>query len=76
MTISEYLRSSRDKAGLSQAQLAQRIGASQQLVARWEVGNLAVHAKWLRVLTAVLALDEEAAAELQRLVLGQFDSAA
>lgn len=76
MRISEYIKAARDRAGLSQAQLAQRIGASQQLVARWEVGNLAVHAKWLRVLAAVLDLDEAGAAELQRLVLAQFDSAA
>jgi len=76
VSISEYIKEARAKAGLSQAQLAQRIGASQQLVARWEVGNLAIHMKWRRLLVAVLELDDEGEARLQELLLGQFDGAA
>ena len=76
MEISRWLKAQRTQAGLSQAQLAHRIGASQQLVGRWEAGNLPLHARWIRMLEMVLDLDGEAALELRRLQLAQYDGAA
>lgn len=36
----EYLKYQREQAGLSQLQLAQRIGTSHQNISRWESGEV------------------------------------
>ena len=39
MTLREKLIVSRNKAGLSQMELAERLGVSRQAVSRWESGD-------------------------------------
>ena len=39
MAFSENLKKIREENGVSQAELAQRLGVSQSLVARWERGS-------------------------------------
>jgi transcriptional regulator with XRE-family HTH domain len=48
------LRKLREARGLSQEQLAEKIGVTQRQVSRWEIGpNLVNHQNFLRVLAAL-----------------------
>lgn len=38
MTLAEKLKSMRKQAGLSQEQLAEKLGVSRQAVTKWETG--------------------------------------
>ncbi|MBM4410258.1 MAG: helix-turn-helix domain-containing protein [Chloroflexi bacterium] len=54
--VSSWLPSARERLGLSQAELADRLGASANTVARWERGELKVRlAPMLRLALEALA---------------------
>src|SRR5438105_9186045 len=62
LTLSETLRHKRDEEGLSQIQLARRVGSSQSRVAKMEAGDPAVSVDLLvRTLFAVGASRKEIA---------------
>ncbi len=67
MTLREKLIVSRNKAGLSQMELAERLGVSRQAVSRWESGEIyGVSLDWLCSDAADRELPEAAKPEADR----------
>ena len=62
--LREYLAAKRTQAGLTQAQLAAKIGKPQSFVAKYEVGERYVDAVEMLALARVLALDIRDLSEL------------
>lgn len=61
MKLSESIANDRQRIGLSQAELASRLGVSQQAVSKWEEGQAAPRGKRLVQLTAVFGNKSETA---------------
>ena len=59
MTSALLLREARKRAGLTQRQLAERLGVAQPQVARWESGRAAPSFERLKAVLAVCGLDVE-----------------
>ena len=57
MTLQERIRDCRRRAGLSQEQLAERLGVSRQAVAKWEAGRSAPSTEHLLKLAGVLQVE-------------------
>ena len=57
MTLQERIRDCRRRAGLSQEQLAERLGVSRQAVAKWEAGRSAPSTERLLKLAGVLQVE-------------------
>lgn len=57
--VGHRIRQARREMNLSQAQLGERIGARQQLVARWERGVMPA-SHWIPQITAALGIDASA----------------
>ena len=53
MTLREKLIVSRNKAGLSQMELANQLGVSRQAVSRWETGETVPNTETLKLLSAL-----------------------
>ena len=53
MTLREKLIVSRNKAGLSQMELADRLGVSRQAVSRWETGETVPNTETLQLLSSL-----------------------
>ena len=53
MTLREKLIVSRDRAGLSQMELANQLGVSRQAVSRWETGETVPNTETLKLLSAL-----------------------
>jgi ribosome-binding protein aMBF1 (putative translation factor) len=56
-TVGQAIRSARQSAGVSQAELARRIGAQQPIIARWESGAVVPRIDALRGIIAALQAD-------------------
>ena len=54
MTLSEKIQACRKRAGLSQEQLAERLGVSRQAVSKWETGEATPELSKLAALCSVL----------------------
>jgi transcriptional regulator with XRE-family HTH domain len=60
MNIGERIRQLRDAKDMTQQQLGERVGRSQQEVYRWEKGLLRVHVEDIRALAVALEVSIEA----------------
>jgi transcriptional regulator with XRE-family HTH domain len=57
--ISNWIKANREKAELSQQQLADKLGVSQPLISQWESGGVEPNHEMLEKLSAVLEVDLE-----------------
>lgn len=59
MTLAELIYQARKRAGLSQEELADRLGVTRQAVSKWETGKSVPDTENIRRMTAVLAVSAD-----------------
>lgn len=66
--LAQALTADRQRLGLSQQELAKRMGVSQQSVSKWEDGSSAPRGKRLKQLVSVLGKKSQTAEKVQNLL--------
>ncbi|VDA99152.1 hypothetical protein S1OALGB6SA_215 [Olavius algarvensis spirochete endosymbiont] len=59
LQLGQRISNNRKKSGLSQKQLAEKLGISQQLMANYELGQRRIHARLLFQITVILQIGFE-----------------
>ncbi len=59
MTLAELIYQARKRAGLSQEELAERLGVTRQAVSKWETGKSVPDTENIRRMTVVLAVSAD-----------------
>ncbi len=67
-TAGEFLRKTRDRQGVSQTELARRVGSHQPQVSAWETGKKPVTVAQLAALLEALGLELELSAQPKSVV--------
>ena len=66
MNRSDQIREAREKLGMSQETLAERVGVSRQAVSKWEMGAASPSPENLQLLSQVLGVDPASEAEIPK----------